>query len=41
MSGLSIAVGVLFELLDPVILTAGELEDDTGMPPLGVLPRVA
>jgi uncharacterized protein involved in exopolysaccharide biosynthesis len=39
--GLSVAVGVLFELLDPVILTAGELEDDTGMPPLGVLPRVA
>jgi hypothetical protein len=24
-----------------VILSAGELEDDTGMPPLGVLPRVA
>jgi uncharacterized protein involved in exopolysaccharide biosynthesis len=39
--GLSVAVGVLFELLDPVILSAGELEDDTGMPPLGVLPRVA
>jgi polysaccharide biosynthesis transport protein len=39
--GMSLAVGILFELLDPVILTAGELEDDTGMPPLGVLPRVA
>jgi polysaccharide biosynthesis transport protein len=40
-TGLAVAVGVLFELLDPVILTAKELEDDTGMPPLGVLPRVA
>jgi succinoglycan biosynthesis transport protein ExoP len=39
--GLSVAVGLLFELLDPVILSAGELEDDTGMPALGVLPKVA
>jgi succinoglycan biosynthesis transport protein ExoP len=39
--GVAMCVGILFELLDPVILSAGELEDDTGMPPLGVLPRVA
>lgn len=38
--GLAAAAGVLAELLDPVILGSGEIEEDTGMPPLGVLPRV-
>jgi uncharacterized protein involved in exopolysaccharide biosynthesis len=34
-----LAVGVLFELLDPVVLTGGDLETATGLPLLGVVPR--
>jgi uncharacterized protein involved in exopolysaccharide biosynthesis len=37
--GFGAAVGVLFELLDPVVLTGSDLETATGLPLLGVVPR--
>ena len=38
---LALAVGVLLELLDPVLIDARQLEDIGEMPVLGSLPRIA
>jgi uncharacterized protein involved in exopolysaccharide biosynthesis len=37
----SIGVGLLFELLDPVVLSARQVESVSGMPVLGSVPRVS
>jgi uncharacterized protein involved in exopolysaccharide biosynthesis len=39
--GLALALGVLLELLDPLIMTAEALEALAGVPVLGSLPRIA
>ncbi len=37
--GFGVAIGILGELLDPVVLTGRDLETATGLPLLGVVPR--
>jgi succinoglycan biosynthesis transport protein ExoP len=39
--GLSLGVGVLLETLDPVLLTAGQLESASGLNVLGSVPRLS
>jgi capsular polysaccharide biosynthesis protein len=38
--GASAVSGLLLEFLDPVIVGTRQLEADTGMAPLGVVPRI-
>jgi uncharacterized protein involved in exopolysaccharide biosynthesis len=38
--GLAVALGMTFELLDPLIMTAGSLESVAGVPTLGSLPHI-
>ena len=38
--GASVMTGLLLELIDPVVLTSGQLEARTGTLPLGVIPRI-
>ena len=38
--GASVMTGLLLELVDPVVLTSRQLQTQTGMIPLGVIPRI-
>ena len=39
--GLACMVGIAFELLDPVLVTARQLERESGLPVLGSVPRIS
>jgi uncharacterized protein involved in exopolysaccharide biosynthesis len=38
--GASVLAGTLLELVDPIILSSRQLETETGMTPLGVIPKI-